>query len=139
MTVYIEWQDNYNVGHEKIDGQHKIIINIINNVFSLVKDNGSKDDIWEALNDLKKYTVDHFNCEEEILTLIEYPEIKTHKLLHQKMRLRTEAFTIKHFSVSSSDMAEETLALLKDWWLNHIRGVDMKYIPYLEKLAGQGK
>jgi hemerythrin-like metal-binding protein len=134
MPAYIKWQNNYNLGHEKIDGQHKTIIAIINNVFSLVKDNSLKDDIWNALNDLKKYTIDHFNFEEEILMRIEYPEIKTHKLLHQKMRSQTEDLAIKRPNISTSVLAEETLALLKEWWLNHIRGVDTQYVPYLGKL-----
>jgi hemerythrin len=31
-------------------------------------------------------------------------------------------------------MPDEVLDFLKDWWVNHIRSIDMQYAPFLSKL-----
>jgi hemerythrin len=134
MTSFIEWRDDYNVGYTQIDEQHKKVIGIINAVFSLVREGGLKEDLWNAQNELLKYTVEHFNLEESVMDFVEYPEREEHKRAHKLMRERTEGIISRRFKSSDEDMAEETLILLKEWWLTHIRDADMQYKPYLGKL-----
>ena len=136
MAVYIIWRDEYSVGNRDIDDQHKRIIGIINAVFTLVKDGGSEEDFWKALDGLKQYALVHFKFEEGILALAEYPGLNDHTISHQKMNARTETLFVKRPGAAISVLAEELLAILKDWWLNHIRGVDALYAPYL---SGQNK
>jgi hemerythrin len=133
MADYIVWRDEYSVGNGDIDDQHKRIIGIINAVFSLVKDGGSGEDFWKALDGLKQYTLVHFKFEEGILALAEYPGLKDHKIFHQKMIERTEALFVKRPGPGATIdlLSEELLTVLKDWWLNHIRGVDASYAPYI--------
>jgi hemerythrin-like metal-binding protein len=137
MAAYIVWRDDYSVGHKDIDDQHKRIIDIINAVYSLVKDGGSDETLWQKLGDLKQYTVDHFEFEEGILVRASYPDVNEHALMHAKMKSRTSAICTKTPGTPDGCVADEALSLLKDWWLNHIRGVDMQYMPYLEKLNGE--
>ena len=135
MAVYVIWRDEYSVGNSDIDDQHKRIIGIINTVFSLVKDGGSEEDFWKALDGLKQYTIVHFKFEEGILSLAEYPGLKEHILVHQKMNARIETLFVKRPGAAISMLAEELLAILKDWWLNHIRGVDALYAPYMDQIS----
>ena len=134
MPNYLEWRDEYNLGYASIDKQHQQIIGIINAVFIIVREGGPGEDLLKALSDLHIYTIKHFTFEEELLGAVGYPDRESHELLHLKMRERTDVLVGRHYHAPSEDLAEETLALLKGWWLNHIRGVDTLYAPYLEKL-----
>jgi hemerythrin-like metal-binding protein len=136
MADYIIWRDDYSVGNKDIDDQHKRIIGIINAVFILVKDGGSEEDFWKALDGLKQYTIDHFKFEEGVLALAQYPGLQEHLLIHRKMNARTATLFVKRPGITITMLAEELLAMLKDWWVNHIRGVDALYAPYI---SGQNR
>jgi len=131
MADYIIWSSDYSVGNNDIDRQHQRVIAIINAVYSLVKNSGEERKLWETLEDLKQYTIDHFEFEERILTQVEYPDLKTHALIHAKMKARTTALSAKQNERFSGIVAQEALEMLKDWWLNHIRILDAQYVPYL--------
>ena len=134
MVNYIEWREDYNVGHPLIDAQHRRIVEVINTVYNLVKGQGDKGDLSKALGALLDYTVEHFTLEESIIDSIQFPESEEHKLLHLKMRNRTQNIVLRNEKEPFAEIADETLTLLKNWWLSHIRTVDVRYKPYLEKL-----
>jgi len=49
MASFMKWDDSYSVGIQKIDDQHKKLIEIISDYYSLIKD-----DRKEAMSDTKK-------------------------------------------------------------------------------------
>ena len=137
MVNYLEWREDYNVGHPLIDSQHRRIVEVINTVYNLVKGQGDKGELSKALGALLDYTIEHFTLEESIIKSIRFPESEEHKLLHLKMRNSTQNIVLRNEKEPFAEIAEETLTLLKNWWLNHIRRVDIQYKPYLEKLDAE--
>jgi len=134
MADYIVWRDEYSVSESAVDMQHKRIIGIINGVYALVKNKGSREQIGKLLDDLKRYTETHFGYEENVMRLTGYPDVKKHEAYHTTMAEKTAAMCLVQQKSVNGMMPDDVLDFLKDWWVSHIRGVDMQYAPFLSKL-----
>jgi hemerythrin-like metal-binding protein len=134
MAEYIVWRDEYSVSDDSVDMQHKRIIGMLNGVFALVKKGSSREEMERLLTDLKTYTETHFEYEEKMMRMAGYPEIKRHESAHKTMAEKTVALCLVQQKSATGIMPDEVLDFLKDWWVNHIRGVDTLYAPFLSEL-----
>ena len=128
MGSYVTWKDYYSVGDESLDGQHKQIIAIINELYEAMQKGVDYKVVKPLLDRLVQYTVNHFRQEEETLLAHQYPDFAQHKVLHDKMRQNTTALCDNSNLVTGRDL----LVFLKEWWCNHIQEQDKKYAPYLK-------
>jgi hemerythrin len=133
MADYMVWRDEYSLRFDEIDRQHRKIIGIINEMFQLAKDGGSDEKFEKILSDLKAYTETHFAYEENIMRLAEFPAIKEHEKLHRAMAEKTAGLLSRKLLDDDWNPAK-ALDFLKQWWLGHIRGKDVEYVPYVEPL-----
>ena len=69
---FIKWSEDYSVGIEKIDMQHKKLVSYINELHDAMKDGQSNSVIGDILNKLVKYTKEHFSTEEEYMQKYNY-------------------------------------------------------------------
>jgi hemerythrin-like metal-binding protein len=134
VAEYIVWRDDYSVSDDSVDMQHKRIIGVINSVYVLAKNGGTREEIGKILVDLKRYTETHFEHEENVMRMAGYPDVKQHEALHKTMAEKTAALCLVQQKSATGIMADEVLDFLKDWWINHIRGADMQYAPFLSRL-----
>jgi len=125
----IKWRDSYSVGVEKFDNEHKILIELINEMFVVVRDKKSVDHLETAINRLIEYTEKHFAAEEEALAQVDYPDLNGHKDMHK--RLITNVLEHKK-RIENNDDRERTdfYHFLRDWLLTHIVEEDMLYKDY---------
>ena len=63
---FFTWKDEYSVGIDSIDQQHKNLFSIVNEFHSAVKQKSNKSEIFSILNKLIQYTEAHFKDEEKI-------------------------------------------------------------------------
>ena len=133
LPVYIQWKEDYSVGHDEIDKQHQQLIGIINDLFLAIKDGSEEKFLQEILVRMYEYTKLHFVYEEELLARISYPNIENHQSLHEWMVVKTK--NMRHRLLDHEETAREILEMLKKWWIDHIRKTDMQYRPYLEGSA----
>jgi len=80
----------------------------------------------DILNRLVKYTVIHFNHEEEYMKLYDYPDYDSHRKEHLELTTQVQDFS-KRLAEGKSSFSLELMTFLKDWLTNHILGTDMKY------------
>ncbi|MFC2104815.1 hemerythrin domain-containing protein, partial [Bacteroidota bacterium] len=69
----IKWSDDYSVGINEIDNQHKGLVIIINELFNLISEGKSKNKLEEIFNHLTDYTKKHFTAEEKMMEKFAYP------------------------------------------------------------------
>ena len=84
----ILWKDKYQIGLEMVDQQHEKLFEIAGRIFDLVKtsDNIDKyDQIMEVIQELKDYTVFHFEEEEAYMEKSGYPKLMSHKMIGCKI------------------------------------------------------
>lgn len=127
---YVEWKDDYSVGIDSIDQQHKRLINLINQLHTAVDYSTGPEFEREALDELVDYTKTHFSYEEGLMEQNGYPDFEPHKAQHQKMFKKVEEVLSEYEKDQDTAMANAA-EYLKQWLINHINGTDKEYSSYL--------
>ena len=127
---YIEWKDDYSVGIDSIDQQHKRLVNLINHLQTAVDHSTGEEFEREALDELVDYTKTHFKYEEGLMEQNDYPDYEPHKAQHQKMIGEVEQVLSEYETDHDAAMNHAT-EFLRDWLINHINGTDKEYSSYL--------
>ncbi|MBU1022867.1 bacteriohemerythrin [bacterium] len=129
--TFFSWSDDYLVGVEKLDNQHRAIFDAINEFYNEIQALRVSGAAERALTVLLDYSEKHFVDEEEYMKREGYPELDAHRLEHQEFRdqiakLIDDASRDKPFSVA-------LLRFFKTWIVEHILETDMKYAPVAQK------
>jgi hemerythrin-like metal-binding protein len=133
MADFMPWRPTYSVGDDSIDAQHKQIVRLINELYFILhaRAEGNRKKVREVLDQLVRYTVTHFQHEEQVLQKCGYPDLENHKALHVQLKRRTAAMRSSINLITERDM----LGYLKDWWSNHILEQDKSYEPFIHSVA----
>ncbi|MCX7991137.1 MAG: bacteriohemerythrin [Proteobacteria bacterium] len=131
----ISWNDDLSVNVQKIDEQHKELINKINELFDACKEGKGGTAINDIVKFLEKYVVFHFSTEEQYMQVYNYPDIETHRKEHKYF---LETFNkIKEDHLSKNEMLLATFKLndlLIKWLINHIRKTDKAIGDFLRNI-----
>ncbi|WP_272701336.1 bacteriohemerythrin [Desulfovibrio sp. Fe33] len=128
----IVWDDSIATGIDLIDDQHKELVKLINRLNSAMLQGKGKAMIGETLEELRRYTSFHFNQEETLFEKYGYSETEEHKSVHGKLLGQVSEF-IDKFDSGQTGMSRDLFYFLKDWLVNHIQGVDKRYVPHLKE------
>ncbi len=127
---YLEWKDEYCVGIDSIDQQHRKLVNLINQLQTALDYSTGEEFERDALEELVDYTKTHFSYEEGLMKDNDYPDDEPHKLQHQKMFKKVEEVLAEYEQDQDTAMSN-AVEYLKDWLINHINGTDKQYSSYL--------
>ncbi len=127
---YLIWKDDYSVGIDSIDQQHKKLINLINHLQTAVDYSTGEQFERDALDELVDYTKTHFTYEEGLMRDNEYPDFEAHKAQHEKM-FKKVAEVLAEYEKDQDTAMSNAVAYLKNWLINHINGTDKQYSSYL--------
>jgi hemerythrin-like metal-binding protein len=123
---YVEWKDDYSVGIEAMDNDHKKLLNLINQLQTATDYYTGQEFEKKALDELIGYTKTHFAREEKLLEENNYEDLKAHKEQHQLMIAKVNEL-VKEYENNSEGAIKDTLAYLKSWLIRHINGTDKEY------------
>ncbi len=125
-----EFTDDLWVGIERIDNQHKELIDKINNFLTKLGNSDSKtmySELEEIFDFMAEYAKFHFSDEEKFMKEYSCPILNLQKMQHQFFLM--EATKLK-FELSEKGLSQEVLSkaskLLVDWFSNHISSMDKK-------------
>ena len=125
----IDWDQKYSVKVNAMDQEHKVLIDLINQLHEAMRSGQGKWVVGEILDGLINYTHTHFAHEEALMTQHAYPDLAAHKKVHQSLIQQVEDLQKKQ-QEGSLTLSMEVKTFLKDWLMNHIQGVDFKYSPF---------
>ena len=127
----VEWSDNLSVGIKSIDDQHKVLIDLINELHAAMRERKSQGVMLDVVDRLKDYTVKHFRAEEDMFDRYGYPEEKAHREIHRMFVQKVADFeqTLKS---GTATVTMDVMRFLKEWLIKHIQGTDKKYAPFLQ-------
>ncbi len=129
-----KWKDEFSVKNSEIDDQHKKLIEIGFNLSKIVtiKDGlDHYDEIIALLNELKQYTVYHFEHEEKLLALYGYEDLENHKEEHKRFVEKVIEMTSKDIDGNQKEITMDILMFIADWIERHIVKTDKKYSDFL--------
>lgn len=127
----IRWNNNFSVGHQGIDEQHKKLIDIIEEIAFII---GKKDvgltNLLDVLNELDDYVREHFGYEEGLMKKYSYPDAEAHIRQHDELRNKLEELNI--FDIDKPEQFfNDLLVYLVDWLSHHIMNTDKKLGAYI--------
>ena len=128
----ISWNKSYETGHPIVDGQHRNLFALVNNLHTVIQDGHSKTILVETMEKLASYVDTHFKTEEELMLSNSYPYFESHKQKHDE--LKGQAFKlIKLFSMGKVDLTATISKFLSDWLTHHIMGTDIAMIKWVRE------
>jgi len=119
----VEWKDEYSVGIEVIDKQHKMLFDIVNRIQALMGDElifDKYDGIIEIINELKDYTIEHFKTEEDYMLNIGYKKLFSQKVLHNDFVEKINSIDFSQIDNDHNKYLNEILVFVCDWLVMHI-------------------
>lgn len=121
------------LGVEAMDNQHIKLVDMINDVQTLLNE-GRKDEARSYfVKTLSAYIVEHFSNEEQFLESIGYPSIIEHKRIHQNYRKSFQDLS-PLIELKDDDAFREAISDTYKWIVGHIGKTDRKYAEfYLSK------
>lgn len=132
QALFIVWSDAYSIGIQAMDRQHQEILASINELHQARRHGETSPMLDDILRRLDEQTRQHFFAEEGLLMRHNYPEFREHKAMHDRMIDKTFALRL---SVRDGELPQATLRTLRDWWLHHIMGCDISYVPFVTQSA----
>ncbi|MBE9502856.1 MAG: hemerythrin family protein [Proteobacteria bacterium] len=122
----INWNDNMSVNVAEIDRQHKKLIDLINELYDGMMAGKSNEVLGKVLNELIKYTAEHFSTEERYFEKFNFPGALSHKDDHAELVKKITDFKTT-FDAGKMVLSMDVMKFLKGWLTNHIQGTDKKY------------
>jgi len=130
MTL-IKWAAQYKVNIEEIDQQHVKLIDLVNKLYTAMKNGGAKAVLEGILTEMMDYAEYHFDAEETLFGLHLYPETMHHIQEHNIFKKIVISLKEKHENEDYST-SMETMFFLREWLTKHILEEDQKYVPFFE-------
>jgi hemerythrin len=129
---FIEWEDKFSVGHEGIDSQHRIIVDLLNKLFNALDHKTGELVLGEILMELNGYVQTHFEYEEQVMISVNYEKYEVHRKVHQGLTRKVNEITVA-YSRKNQDLAFTVFQFLKFWLLDHIQKMDKAIGPAIIK------
>ncbi|MCL6269459.1 hemerythrin family protein [Sansalvadorimonas sp. 2012CJ34-2] len=130
QPLYIVWKDEYNLGVNIIDEQHRGLISTINSFFYSIQEGDGIKVAKPAVRILNEYVKIHFDTEEALLKKMNYPDLDAHMAQHRQLMEKTNEIALK---IKTEHDAWELMPFLKKWWIDHILEEDQKFIDLYRK------
>lgn len=124
------WSEEYALGIQEIDDQHKHLFEIGNELYTLLNTSAEGDiydEIMEIVDSLKEYTVFHFGVEEKYFEDFGYDGTAAHIHEHNTFIQKLDSID---FHAVDEDQRKHAMSILKmviDWIFKHIHGSDFLY------------
>ncbi len=131
---FIAWREDFEVGFPLIDGDHKKLLSLCNNVLAAQQCETGTVLERQALDELADYTEYHFRREEDLMVRYGYRDYAAHKAQHDQMRAQVHAY-LRRYEEKGREILPLVANHLKLWLLQHIAGTDRRLAPFLAQHA----
>lgn len=123
----MQWDETMSVGVEKMDAQHRGLINLINEAYEVMQRH-DEHRMSELIDKMRGYANMHFSEEEALMREHGYPEFEAHKFQHAKFNNEVAEFKRKQFEKTN---LSQIFVFLSRWLTTHIMDEDRKYTPFM--------
>ena len=129
---FVQWKEEYSVGVDWLDDQHRQMLAIINVLNEDLQDGCAEETIAQIAEEVRIYTRRHFESEERYLEEHDYPGLAEHRDAHRKMLAWTDQL-LRPLPEGNYDSGRNALNYLMHWWVNHIRKSDMEFARHIRR------
>lgn len=123
---FFEWTDEYNVGIQEVDEQHRTLVDLLNQLHQAIRERRGSAACREILDRLAEYTRTHFLLEESLMRVSNYPGFEIHKQQHEDLIGQVRALQEK-LDNGQAAISFELLHFLQVWLTRHIHESDKRF------------
>jgi hemerythrin len=128
----IQWNNCLELGNLEIDGQHKTLVEALNNFHSAILRGEGRSEVVSTSKFLLDYAASHFAMEEKMMDSQAYPGLSYHKNLHVNL-IADFTKMINGFEWGSSSLTIAVLVSLEEWVTIHFMNEDAKFVNFINK------
>lgn len=131
-----KWNDKFSCNIDAIDTQHKKLFQLGEELYTIASINDNYDhydDIVNALNALRDYTIYHFQYEEKILEENKCPELIRQLREHRAFVKKLEDIDLNDIENDQYNVIIDLLKFISTWIRNHIYKSDKCYQNFLNE------
>lgn len=135
------WKEEYRIGAEIIDAQHKELFRRVEGLLEIAMTAGeesNKKECLEMLSFLISYTVQHFETEEAFQKAQGYVSYEEHAKIHRQFKNTVLLYQEKIEQAFSKETLKQFAGTLMTWLTMHICGYDRKIVknqPLTDQLS----
>lgn len=124
----MHWRNEYSLGIVEIDSQHKQLIGHFGVIEEAIREGQSWSSIYFLIAELKDFARFHFTCEEALMRLFGFPDLRLHAAEHAHFfKVLAE---IEMNSISKA-IERELVEFLRVWMTKHIVGSDRSFARHV--------
>ena len=132
------WNENFTVGHEELDDQHRNFFDYLNGVHKLRLNGTHPDDVKTLVAEIEGHLMHHFSYEEDSLVRVDFPYLLQHAAEHRALARQFQTVRENAFNIAGwghrPDVAWPILEFMFRMTVGHILKSDLEYRDYfLEK------
>ncbi len=130
------WTEEMSVGVNVIDSDHQKLFVLLNRLGYSLRENLTPDILGKVLSELSDYTDYHFEREEILMQICDYPDIAKHKRIHRILRAQVAKYRNNFKENPGAVNVVQLRSFLNDWLIDHIMIMDKDYESWM---AGKEK
>ena len=140
----VEWDTSLETGIDVVDEQHRQYFVLLNNYLEKASeaphDGDEFFDLLEKFDFLRQYAREHFSTEESLMQETGFPGYEAHRWEHRYFEHHVgELFERLKAGGFSAELAHDVNYYIIEWFVEHIRQVDMELVEFLhEKSSADG-
>ena len=122
----IVWTDDFLIGIEELDYEHRCLIEEINSLHRELLAQIDMDRVEDALGKIHARMQAHFALEESVMVSHKYPHYPEHKAEHERLLDQYTEFMTKFDRTPNLGDREAIEGILRQWIVDHILARDKK-------------
>ena len=124
-TIFLEWRDEYSLGVEELDYEHKDLFNRLNELHQELRRDSDKDRVSRCLGEIYARVNAHFALEENYMREQKYSGYDKHKSQHDNFLDDLREVSDRLVSSGIDPAEREALEIkLNNWILGHFTTTD---------------
>jgi len=126
------WSDDLSCGNKKVDEDHRLLLGMINELYTEIKNDDDEHTIEETFHKMQRYAKDHFASEESIMEKAGYPDLPAHTAEHNEFIERLETSFNLYMKAPNKHASVELIGILASLWQKHVGSTDKAFATYLK-------
>ena len=123
----MKWKDEYSVGIEEIDNQHKTLLQFVADFERAAEGKAHWNTVQPLIARTREFVKFHFAVEESLMQMVRYSRSAAHRAEHQD--ILEQLATLEH-RVLRQEAKGELLQLMNTWLVEHIIESDKPFARY---------
>jgi hemerythrin len=128
--AFMTWRDQYSVGVETLDNQHKAILRILNELHAASLRGKAQEVAGPLLSQLVSLASEHFSAEERLMESTKFPGLAEHRAKHREMAGRIADLASRHEKRDAA-VYLQLLYFVRDYQSKHMQNEDQEYARWL--------